>query len=193
MAWCVIKFDENWNVVSRDTYEQGEPHLETTGRSLVSSDQTLAHYPWLEGMEATFDNEGGLVGARLKSGFTPPDPAPSLEDHLAEIKAMVGKNLLASDHDKLWLAQKEVAKAEGIPWLKANPAATQEQFEAAVQGFIATDAPGDPMVVHPQGVIASYAKVAQTRGLISSATFEALRDFVVATPDKQLQKLLAQL
>ncbi len=133
---------------------------------------------------------GQVVNIALDPSWSPPVTIDPLE----EMRALVRGNVLASVHDKRWLAQKEAAKLIAIPWIKANPTATQAEFQAAVFAALAAELPaGEPIVVNPDGIIASYALAAKERGLIAEASFTALRDLVVATPEKQIQKLLAQL
>ncbi len=126
----------------------------------------------------------------------PAPPVDRLADLVAKVDAateQVNGNILASPHDKRWLAQKNEAKSEGIAWVKAHPASTQTEAETAINAIIAAAFPAEPRVVSGGGLIVSYAVEAQARGIIAAATYEALRDFMVATPDKQLQKLLAKL
>ncbi len=194
MTWCVIKFDDSGRAVARDTYEQGDPFLANSAtQAVIAGDQELARYPWLEAILPLRDEQGLLTGARLNPDFVPPSPAASLESQVAELKQLVQANLLTSAHDKRWLEQKEAAKHLGIAWLKANPSASQTDFEAALATALAAEFPAAPMVINPAGAIASYALVALDWGLIADASFESLRDFVAATPETQLQKLLAQL
>lgn len=124
----------------------------------------------------------------------PPDPIEELKASLNEVKTVVAGNLAASEHDRRWLAQKEEVKNQGIPWIKANPTATQAEFQQAVFAAMASELPaGEPIVVNPDGIIASYALAAKERGLIAEASFISLRDLVVTTSDKELAKLLAKL
>jgi hypothetical protein len=133
---------------------------------------------------------GQVTGVAVNPVWAPPAPPP---DPLAELKQIVDQNILASEHDRRWLAQKEAAKRLGIPWIKAHPAASQAEAEAALTAALAAEFPGEPLVASPAGVILSYAKAAQARGHIPEAGFAALRDLVAATPDSQLAKLLAKL
>lgn len=143
----------------------------------------------LEALAATLA-EGRVTDVTVDPAWTPPPIEPT---ELALLREAVNRNLLASPHDRRWLEQKEEAKSEGIPWIKAHPAAGQAEAETAINGAIEAAFPGQPRVVSGAGIIASYAAEAQARGVIPAATYEALRDFIAATPESQLHKLLAKL
>jgi hypothetical protein len=134
--------------------------------------------------------DGQVVSVAVDPAWTPPAPPP---DPLAELKQIVDQNILASEHDRRWLAQKEAAKRLGIPWIKGHPAASQAEAEEALTTLLAAEFPGEPLVASPAGVILSYAKAAQARGYIPDPSFTALRDLVAAAPEAQLTKLLAKL
>ncbi len=146
--------------------------------------------PPIEGKVVAIIADGTVVSAQPDLAWTPPPPPP---DPLEELRRVVDQNILASEHDRRWLAQKEAAKRLGIPWLKANPAATLAETENALAGALMAEFPGEPLVVSPAGVILSYAKAARERGYIAEEGFTALRDLVAATPDNQLAKLLVKL
>jgi hypothetical protein len=131
---------------------------------------------------------GGAVAA--DPAWTPPAPPP---DHIAELRRTVDRNILASEHDRRWLAQKEAAKRLGVAWIKAHPACAQAEAEAALTGLLAVEFPGEPLVASPAGVMASYALAAHSRGHIPSPTFESLRDLVAAASQDQLAQLLDKL
>jgi hypothetical protein len=193
-AWAamyVFQFDGSGQVISMSRYDAAPyPKVQSGGLVWVSQDDAIGRADDIRRVKATIQGDQ-VVGVALDPTWTPPAPAP---DPLDELRSLVRGNILASDHDKRWLAQKEAAKAIAIPWIKANPTATQAEFQNAVFAALVDELPtGEPIVVNPGGIIASYALAAKERGLIAEATFIALRDFVVATTEKKLAKLLAQL
>jgi hypothetical protein len=112
---------------------------------------------------------------------------------VGQLSAVVSATLPVSEHDRRWLAQKEAAKRLGIAWIKAHPACTQAEAEEALAAALAAGLPGEPLVISPAGVIASYALAAHGRGYIPEANFTALRDLVAAASQEQLVQLLAKL
>ncbi|MFH1058922.1 MAG: hypothetical protein V1797_09640, partial [Pseudomonadota bacterium] len=126
--------------------------------------------------------EGGqVVGIEPDPDWTPPEPAPdpvqvrleALEQAVARQEQAVAANLLASPHDRRWLAQKERAKLFGIAWLKAHPEASMEELAVAVETDLAEQFPGQPIVVSA-GIILSYAAEANARGYIPDSSFTSL-------------------
>ncbi|MFZ5586151.1 MAG: hypothetical protein ACOZHQ_09500 [Thermodesulfobacteriota bacterium] len=136
----------------------------------------------------------------VNPAWTPPAPAldpvqvrlEALEAAVARQEQAVAANLLASPHDRRWLAQKERAKLFGIGWIKANPEASMEELEAAVIADLASQFSGEPLVVSG-GVILSYAVEAAARGYIPDGSYESLRALVVAADADQIQAMLAAL
>lgn len=163
------------------------------GRALFVREADLdtwpdAHAGWLVSMEG-----GQVVGVEPDPGYTPSEPAPDpVQARLEALEAAVATNILASPHDRRWLAQKERAKLFGISWIKANPEAGQADLEAAVMADLAQQFPGEPLVVSG-GVVLGYAVEAAARGYIPDGSYESLRALVVAASADQLQAMLAAL
>ncbi|MFH1058754.1 MAG: hypothetical protein V1797_08760 [Pseudomonadota bacterium] len=132
--------------------------------------------------------------------YEPPEPQPdpvqvlleALEQAVARQEQAVAANLLASPHDRRWLAQKERAKLFGVGWIKANPACGQAGLETALAADLAQAFPDQPLVV-AAGVILSYAAEAHARGYIADPGFAALRDLIVASSEAELQAMLSVL
>lgn len=119
-------------------------------------------------------------------------PEP-LAERLAAIEQAVAGNLLATAHDRKWLAQKETAKLVGIPYLREHPGCAQAEVEAVVAAALAAAHPGQAIVVSVPGIIQSYADEALARGHVGEATFIALRDLVANSTPAQVQAMLAVL
>jgi|GEM_PF-2410479 len=144
---------------------------------------------------------GAVVGVAIDPEYTPPEPAPDpvqarLEALEAAVKLQeqaVAANLLATAHDRKWLAQKETAKLVGIPYIQAHPECSQEEVEAAVVAALTAAYPGQAIVVSGPGIIQSYADEALARGYLGEASFAALRDLVAASTPAQVQAMLAVL
>lgn len=126
--------------------------------------------------------------------YSPPAPEPpvDLQAEMAELKAVVAANLLASPHDRRWLAQKEAAKGV-MAWMQANPACDQAQVEAQVAAAMQAATPGEPVVIAAAGLVQSYADEAARRGLVPAASFESLKALVLASSSEQLRQMLAVL
>ena len=146
--------------------------------------------------------EGGeVVSVAIDPDYTPPAPAPDpvqarLEALEAAVKLQeqaVAANLLATAHDRKWLAQKETAKLVGIPYIQEHPECSQAEVEAAVVAALTAAYPGQAIVVSGPGIIQSYADEALARGYLSEASFLALRDLVAASTPAQVQAMLAVL
>ena len=145
--------------------------------------------------------DGQVVSVVIDPDYTPPEPEPDpVQERLAALEATVKANVLASDHDKRWLRVKEFAKDVGVPWLKAHPTATEQELVDAVLAAAGADAAlGADETVSIAGehlarwLLATYAVEAKRRGYIPVASFEALRDLVVAASDKQIKQMLAAL
>ncbi|MFH1058929.1 MAG: hypothetical protein V1797_09675, partial [Pseudomonadota bacterium] len=126
-------------------------------------------------------NQGELTGVELDPAYTPPAAEPdsmqvrleALEQAVARQEQAVATNLLASPHDRRWLAQKERAKLFGISWLKAHPEASMAELAVAVETDLAEQFPGQPIVVSA-GIILSYAAEANARGYIPDSSFTSL-------------------
>lgn len=144
---------------------------------------------------------GAVVEVAIDPGYTPPEPTPDpvqarLEALEAAVKLQeqaVAANLLATAHDRKWLAQKETAKLVGIPYIQAHPECNQEEVEAAVVAALTAAYPGQAIVVSGPGIIQSYADEALARGYLGEASFPALRDLVAASTPAQVQTMLAVL
>ena len=187
-----IIFDAEGRAVSRTVFDRSLPPVPPGGRlAYNTADPALIAAP-LGSLVAVIE-EGRVVGVIPDPAYTPPEPQPDpTQVRLEALEAAVANNILASPHDRRWLAQKERAKIFGIPWLKDHPEATGADLEAAVLADLAATFPGEP-VVASVGVIQSYAVEAAARGYIPEATFEALRALVVASTPAQLQAMLAAL
>lgn len=137
-----------------------------------------------------------LVDGQLSvdPAWSPPEAAApvDLAARIADLEAVVAGNVLASVHDRRWLAQKERAKLFGIPWIQSHPEAGLADLEAAVLAELAEVFPGDPIVTGA-GIVMSYAAEAAKRGYIPEPSFEALRDLVVGASAAQIQAMLAVL
>jgi hypothetical protein len=146
-------------------------------------------------------SEGQVVAVLVDPDYAPPVPTPDpVQARLEALEAAVKANLLGSDHDKRWLRIKEFAKDKGIPWIKANPTATEQDVVDALMA----EAQADVELSQDEAVtlagehlarwlLATYAVEAKRRGYIPAANFEALRDLVVNATDKQLKQMLAVL
>lgn len=132
---------------------------------------------------------GAIVPGSLRADpdYMPPDPPL---DPVAELKAAVDQNLMASPHDRRFLAQKEAAKTV-MWWIRENPDCTAGQVLTQVEAAIAAETPGEPVVVSGQGLLETYAHEAHQRGLIPAATWEALKALILASTPAQLTRMLA--
>ncbi|KMY68483.1 hypothetical protein AAU61_02100 [Desulfocarbo indianensis] len=131
--------------------------------------------------------EGHVVDVQADPAYAPPDPPL---DPVEELTAVVSKNVLASPHDKRFLAQKEAAKSV-MWWIRENPDCAAAQVLAQVEAAIEAETPGEPVVVCAQGLMDTYAYEAHQRGLISADTWEELKALILASTPAQLMHMLA--
>lgn len=168
------------------------------GRAWVHAGEPIAGPPL-----PVVDQAGELIGVAPDPAWTPPAPGPEpiaqlrekvdgLAVAVARQEQAVAANLLASPHDRRWLAQKERAKLFGVAWIKANPLCDQAGLEAALNADLALAFPDQPLVV-AAGVILSYAAEAHARGYIPEPGFASLRELIVASSDAELKAMLAAL
>lgn len=80
------------------------------------------------------------------------------------------------------ILMKDTVKAEAIVWIKANPNCTDYDLVAWIGAQY-----GEPYAGAAMAMLAIYVSGAYGKGLISEPTFEAFRDFVVATPVEELE------